>query len=228
MLDVAIVGAGQGGLGTAFGLLRERISNIQVFDRNHQGLEGPWVTFARMITLRTPKHITGPDYGVASLTPRAWYEAKYGVAAWAGWTRSPARIGRPWFRRVTDIPVQNDADVAAIRPEGAALRLILATPTGRVERFARKPVLATGIDGSGRWEIPGFISRPIPPDRFAHTVQDIDFGRLAGRRIGVLGAGASAFDNGATALEVSAGSVGLCLCRRDLPRINPYSAHQSL
>ena len=81
MLDVAIVGAGQGGLGTAFGLLRERISNIQVFDRNHQGLEGPWVTFARMITLRTPKHITGPDYGVASLTPRAWYEAKYGVAA---------------------------------------------------------------------------------------------------------------------------------------------------
>ena len=84
MLDVAIVGAGQGGLGTAFGLLRERISNIQVFDRNHQGLEGPWVTFARMITLRTPKHITGPDYGVASLTPRAWYEAKYGVAAWAG------------------------------------------------------------------------------------------------------------------------------------------------
>ena len=33
-----------------------------------------------MITLRTPKHITGPDYGVASLTPRAWYEAKYGVA----------------------------------------------------------------------------------------------------------------------------------------------------
>jgi hypothetical protein len=104
----------------------------------------------------------------------------------------------------------------------------LATPTGRVERFARKPVLATGIDGSRRWEIPGFISRPIPPDRFAHTVQDIDFGRLAGRRIGVLGAGASAFDNGATALEVSAGSVGLCLCRRDLPRINPYSAHQSL
>jgi len=147
-----------------------------------------------------------------------------------GWTRSRQdwQAYLRWFRRVTDIPVQNDADVAAIRPEGAALRLILATPTGRVERFARKPVLATGIDGSGRWEIPGFIRRAIPPDRFAHTVQDIDFGRLAGRRIGVLGAGASAFDNGATALEVSAGSVGLCLCRRDLPRINPYSAHQSL
>lgn len=94
LLDVAIVGAGQGGLGTAFGLLRERITNIQVFDRNQQGLEGPWVTFARIITLRTPKHITGPDYGVASLTPRAWYEAKYGAAAWAGLDKIPARIGR--------------------------------------------------------------------------------------------------------------------------------------
>src|SRR5271156_6110451 len=76
LLDVAIVGAGQGGLATAFDLIRERITNIEVFDRNPAGLEGPWVTFARMITLRTPKHITGPEYGVASLTPRAWYEAK--------------------------------------------------------------------------------------------------------------------------------------------------------
>ena len=135
LLDVAIVGAGQGGLGTAFGLLRERITNIQVFDRNHQGLEGPWVTFARMITLRTPKHITGPDYGVASLTPRAWYEAKYGAAAWAGLDKIPRQDWQAylrWFRRVTDIPVQNDADVAAITPEGDALRLTLATPTGRV------------------------------------------------------------------------------------------------
>ena len=53
-------------------------------------------------------------------------------------------------------------------------------------------------------------------------MQDIDFGRLAGRRIGVLGAGASAFDNAATALEAGAGSVDLCLRRRDIPRINPY------
>src|SRR6266851_7758218 len=48
LLDVAIIGAGQGGLATAFGLLRERITNIAVFDRNPEGLEGPWVTFARM------------------------------------------------------------------------------------------------------------------------------------------------------------------------------------
>ena len=109
LLDIAIVGAGQGGLGTAFGLLREQITNNHVFDRNHHGLEGPWVTFARMITLRTPKHITGPDHGVASLTPRAWYEAKYGAAAWAGLDKIPRQDWQAylrWFHQVTDIPVQ--------------------------------------------------------------------------------------------------------------------------
>jgi cation diffusion facilitator CzcD-associated flavoprotein CzcO len=225
MLDVAIVGAGQGGLATAFGLMREQITNIQVFDRNPQGLEGPWVTFARMITLRTPKHITGPEYGIASLTPRAWYEARYGASSWAALDKIPREDWQDylqWFRRVTDIPVQNDANIVAITPEGDALRLTVVTPTGTVERFARKVVLATGIDGSGRWEIPVFISRALPPDRFAHTAQDIDFGRLAGRRIGVLGAGASAFDNAATALEAGTGSVDLCVRRHDIPRVNPY------
>jgi cation diffusion facilitator CzcD-associated flavoprotein CzcO len=225
LLDVAIVGAGQGGIATAFGLLRERITNIQVFDRNAEGLEGPWVTFARMITLRTPKHITGPDYGIASLTPRAWYEAKYGAAAWEALGKIPRQDWQAylhWFRRLTGIPVQNDVEVAAITPEDGALRLTLTTPDGRVERHARKVVLATGIDGSGRWQIPDFIARAVPPERFAHTAQDIDFAGLAGRRIGLLGAGASAFDNAATALEAGAGSVDLCLRRRDIPRINPY------
>src|SRR5258708_24884312 len=53
ILDVAIVGAGQGGISTAFGLLRERITNIAVVDRHPEGLEGPWVTFAGTVTLAT-------------------------------------------------------------------------------------------------------------------------------------------------------------------------------
>lgn len=32
------------------------------------GREGPWTTYARMVTLRTPKHLTGLDYGMPSLT----------------------------------------------------------------------------------------------------------------------------------------------------------------
>ena len=37
-------------------------------DENPAGLEGPWVTYARMVTLRTPKALTGLDYGMPSLT----------------------------------------------------------------------------------------------------------------------------------------------------------------
>ena len=75
------------------GLLRERITNIRVFDRNESGQEGPWVTFARMLTLRTPKHITEPDLGVPSLTPRSWFSAVHGEAAWDALTKS-GRTGR--------------------------------------------------------------------------------------------------------------------------------------
>ena len=225
LLDVAIIGAGQGGIGTAFGLMREKVTNIEIFDRNPEGLEGPWVTFARMITLRTPKHVTGPDYGIASLTPRAYYEAKYGPAEWAALGKIPRQEWQAylcWFRGVTGVPVQNDTAVTAITPEGDAIRLTLATRSGTIERYARKVVLATGIEGSGSWQIPDFIRRVVPPEQFAHTAHDIDFAKLAGRRIGVLGAGASAFDNAGTALEAGVGSVDLCLRRRDIPRINPY------
>ena len=225
VLDVAIVGGGQGGLATAFALLREHIANIEVFDRAERGREGPWVTFARMLTLRTPKHVTGPDLGIASLTPRAWYEAGFGAQAWAGLGKIPREHWQAyldWFRAVTGLPVTNRTEVTAIGPDAGLLRLSLRGPGGETVRHARKVVLATGIDGSGRWEFPGFIRDAVPRARMSHTSEDIDFAALAGRRVGVLGAGASAFDNAATALEAGAASVDLCLRRPDIPRVNPY------
>src|SRR4051812_45837818 len=80
--DVIIVGGGQSGLGTAFGLLRERISNILVIDENLVGFEGPWETYARMLTLRTPKHLTSIDFGIPSLTFRSWWEVQFGPESW--------------------------------------------------------------------------------------------------------------------------------------------------
>jgi hypothetical protein len=129
LLDVAIVGASQGGLGTAFGLLRERITNIQVFDRNQQGLEGPWVTFAHPAHAeayyRTGLRGRQPD---AARLVRGEIRRR-GLGGF-GQDPPPGLAGlSAWFRRVTDLPVQNDADVAAITPEGDALRLTLATPT---------------------------------------------------------------------------------------------------
>jgi hypothetical protein len=66
-LDVLVVGAGQSGLATAFGLMRSQVSNILVLDKSGEGQEGPWLSYARMPTLRSPKHFTGPDLDIPSL-----------------------------------------------------------------------------------------------------------------------------------------------------------------
>ena len=95
VLDVAIVGAGMSGMAAAFALIREGVLNLRLFDAGPAGFEGPWDTFARMETLRSPKHLVGPALGLPSLTFRAWFEAQFGGADWTscggsracnGWT----------------------------------------------------------------------------------------------------------------------------------------------
>lgn len=224
VLDVLIVGAGQGGLATAFGLKLERITNIRIVDRNPRGLEGPWRRFARMKELRTPKEVAGIDFGIPSLTARAWYEAKFGRQAWGRIDRIPQEIWRTyldWYRDVLELPVENGTEVTSIEPAGDLLLAHLRR-SDRIERVhARKIVLATGFDGSGRWRAPRALVANLPAERYAHSADDIDFHRLAGKRVGVLGVGASAFDNAAAALEAGAARVDLCFRRADIPRVNP-------
>lgn len=225
--DVVVVGAGQSGLGAAFGLMRERVTNLIVLDRNECGREGPWVTFARMQTLRTPKMVTGLDFGMPALTPRAWYEAQWGADAWDRLERLPREQWQEylnWYRRVLSIPVENGLDISEFAPEGKFVKL--SASNGR-SFLARKVVLATGLDGSGRWNTPDFVSKNLPRDRYAHSADDIDFTRLRGKRVGVLGNGASAFDNAATALETGAACVDLCLRKSIFPRVNAHKWMES-
>src|SRR3954447_7546156 len=81
-LDVLVIGAGMCGQTAAFALMREGVGNLRILDRAARGHEGPWGTYARMETLRSPKHLTGPDLGIPSLTFRAWYEAQHGAEGW--------------------------------------------------------------------------------------------------------------------------------------------------
>lgn len=224
LYDVVVVGGGQGGLTTAFGLLRERVSNALVLDASPAGQEGPWVTFARMRTLRTPKHVTGPDLGIPSLTCQAWYEAQYGADAWAALDKLPRELWMAylaWYRRVLDLPVVNDTSVARILPDGDRFCLQVVERGAPRTLHARCVVLATGIEGSGVWTVPPYVER-LPRPLYAHTAEPIDFAALRGRRVGILGAGASAFDNASVALEHGAAEVRLFYRRPRLPRVNPY------
>jgi len=222
VFDVVIVGGGQSGLGAAFGLMREKVRNILVVDENPAGLEGPWVTYARMITLRTPKQLTSIDFGMPSLTFRAWFEAQHGAAAWAALDKIPRADWMAylrWYREVLQIPLRNETRVTLIEPRQDGLfRLSLE---GGGDLMARKVVLATGIQGGGEWHTPDFIKENLPADRWAHTSQPIDYGALAGKRIAILGGGASAFDNAQHALAAGVSQAHVFIRRPELPTINP-------
>ena len=225
LYDVVIVGAGQGGLAVAHALRRERVDNILVIDRAPAGREGVWVQYARMPTLRSPKEFTGPDLGMPSLTYQSWHEARFGRDSWQALERIPTQHWSDylaWYRRVLDLPVRNEVALTGIAPlEGGGLRLAVDTAAGATELLARKLVLATGQDGTGHWWMPDFIE--ALPERFRATCdQDIDFAGLKDKVVAVLGQGASAADNAATALEAGAREVHMFVRRPQLQRIQPY------
>lgn len=225
--DVLIVGGGQSGLTAAFGLARERVGNVLVVDQNPLDAAGPWTTFARMRTLRTPKYLTGPDLGIPSLTPRAFYEAQHGEGSWETLGLIPKDVWSSylsWYRRTLTIPFEPETRVGAL--EWDAAERCFAVPcrgkAGERSLFARRVVLATGIDGSGEWRVPSAVKDALPPHLYAHTRDAIDFAALRGKRVAVLGAGASGFDNAATALEHGAREVRLLFRRQKLVNVNAY------
>jgi cation diffusion facilitator CzcD-associated flavoprotein CzcO len=223
--DVVVVGAGQGGLAIAHALRRERVDNILVIDRAPEGQEGVWVQYARMATLRSPKEFTGPDLGLPSLTYQSWHEARFGTQSWRDLHRIPKDHWSDylaWYRRVLDLPVRNETCLVGIAPQaGGGLRLAV-TSEGRDETLVtRKLVLATGQDGTGRWWVPGFVEA-LPRHLWATTADPIDFEALRGKVVAVLGQGASAADNAATALEAGAAAVHMFVRREELQRVQPY------
>lgn len=224
-LDVLIVGAGQSGIATAFGLMRARVDNILVLDRDDRGSEGPWSSYARMPTLRSPKDFTGPDLDLPSLTYQSWHEASFGEADWQDLKLIPKELWAEYLlfvRDVTGVPVENGIEVTAIEPADDLLAVTARDRAGQsCTLYTRKVVLATGQDGMGEWWLPPFASA-LPQHLRAHAADPIDFGALQGKSIAVIGAGASAFDNAATALEAGAASVHL-FCRRAEPQVvQPY------
>lgn len=185
----------------AFALMREKVSNIVIFDENDQFQEGSWIGHARMQTLRTPKYTIGPDCDIPSLTVRSWFEAKYGEDKWDQITHIP-RLDwieyLRWLRNFLCLPIVNNTKIGAIKwSEQENCFIIPCKHKLCVNQhvYARKIVLATGLQGSGEWVIPDHIKKNIPRELYNQTSDPINFSSFAGKKVGILGGGPCAFDN---------------------------------
>ncbi len=225
VLDTAIVGAGMAGLTLAAALTHLGVQ-ARLFDRSHAGFEGPWATTARMETLRSPKELTGPCIGLPALTFRAWFEARFGPAEWAALDKIPRLQWADylrWYRQVLKLDVRNRQQVQAVQPRADGLVQIDLIDLDDADRpytvLARHAVLATGRDGLGGPWVPAW-AHEVPRERWVHSADEWDGTALKGRRVAVIGGGASAMDAAATALEGGAARVDLLVRRADLPRVN--------
>jgi cation diffusion facilitator CzcD-associated flavoprotein CzcO len=207
--NVVIVGGGQSGLSIAYGLKRKGVGRVSVIDRAAPGETGIWRTIARMHQLRTPKTLAGPELGNAALSFRAWYETLHGTAAFDALDRIPRTDWADyldWFQQATGTTVRYRTRLIEIEPQGDLLRLHLEADGQRRVETARKVVLANGYAGAGGPNVPDFV-RALPADVWTHTTGNIPFGSLNGKVVGVVGAGSSAFDAAAVALESGAAEV---------------------
>ncbi|MFV0490372.1 MAG: NAD(P)-binding domain-containing protein [Pseudorhodobacter sp.] len=219
--DVVIIGGGMCGLVAWTALNSGGLRNMRILDRAPQGREGPWLTYARMETLRSPKGLVGPALGHGGLTFRAWYRARFSEAAWEALDKIPRPMWMDyliWYRKVMGVPVENGVSVDLIEPEGPYLRLHL-TGAEAPSILTRKLVMATGRDGTGEPNIPAFMDG-VPRRFWAHSADEIDFAALRNKRVALVGVGASAIDNAAEALEAGALEVRHLIRRAEMPVIN--------
>ena len=218
--DVAIIGAGMCGLAAAFALRRLGISEIVQIDRAEPGHEGPWVTYARMRTLRSPKHLTGPAQDMANLTFRAWWGAQ--DRDWAALDRiqrADWMAYLTWYRRVTGARVENRTELRGVSFGDESIALSLDSPEGDRKLTARRVVLATGREGQAAPRVPAPLA-PFYGGQVVHSSDALDPEKIKGRRVAVIGLSASAFDNAAVALELGASHVTLIGRADALPRLN--------
>lgn len=224
--DVIIIGAGMAGLTAGAALFKEGIFNIKLFDQNIAKMEGPWITYARMRTLRSTKEISGPALDIPHLTFQAWYEAIFGLEAWEQLGKIPNQLWMnylSWYREAMQLPVENQCTLIDILPclEGFEIKFEKNKKHCLIK--AKKVVLATGRGGFGGPVIPHFIQH-LPKSLYAHTVENIDFKALKNCRIGIIGAGSSSFDAAAVALENGAKSIDILMRRSCLPNVNKFAS----
>lgn len=224
--DVVIIGGGMAGLTAGAALYKEGIFRIAIFDQSPKGMEGPWVTYARMKTLRTEKEVMGTALGIPHLTFYAWFDAQYGAAAWEKMDKIPNRLWMDylnWYRDVMQLPVINECILTRLTPLQQGFELEMLKQGNLFKVTARKVILATGRLGFGGPQLPEFAAA-LPKTSYVHTSETFDFTSLADKSVGVIGAGASSFDAALAALQSGAKDVHLIVRRKELPKVYKFAA----
>ncbi len=209
--NVVIVGGGQTGITLAYGLRRKGIGKVDIIERADPGQAGIWRNVARMAQLRTPKAAPGPEQGNMGLSFRAWFETIHGTAAYDAFDRCPRLAWADyisWFEQITNAQTRYGTRLVDVEPVGDILRLHLEVNGKPVTETTRKLVFAGGYNSAGGAAVPAFIGA-LPAQVWSHTERPIDFAPMKGKVVGVLGAGASAFDAAGVALETGAKEVHL-------------------
>lgn len=220
--DVVIVGGGHCGIAAAFAVMQEKIANIIVLDENEESEEGPWLTYARMPDLRTRRTVIGMELGYPNLTFRAYYEARDGVDAYDRMLRITCEdwvAYLMWMRKVLKIPVQNGSRLRRLEPVDALFRLTVERGGTEHVLYARRVVLATGPLAMGGANIPPEVAA-LPKTHCAHAYERFDVEALKGKRIAILGAGATAFDNAGEFLDRGAGRVDVLIRKPKIYRLS--------
>lgn len=225
VLDVAIIGGGMAGQVAAFALLKEGIINIKIFDENCCGREGPWKRYARMPSLRSRKGLPGPALDLPGLTCHSWYEACFDEASWQALETIPTEVWGDylhWYERVLNLPIQHETTLKSINPVDGYFELTFIHEGNESTICARKVILATGREGFGGKVIPFFLL-DVPKQFYMHAIEEIRADEVEDKSIAIIGAGASAFDSAAFALENGAKKVDMLIRRKEVPAINKFS-----
>jgi cation diffusion facilitator CzcD-associated flavoprotein CzcO len=220
--DVIVVGGGHCGVAAAFALMREKITNLLVIDENKATHEGPWQSYARMPDLRTRKTVTGMEFGFPNLTYRAYYEARESPEAYGELKRiyCDEWVGYlMWLRRVLDLPVQNETKLERLTREDDLFRLETIEAGKPRTLYARRVVLAWGPMAMGGCNMPDVFAN-LPRSAYRHVYEDYDTAEFAGKRLVMIGGGASGFDNSSDALEQGAKEVRMLVRRPWLWRLS--------
>lgn len=227
ILDVAIIGGGQTGLTMAFSLKRHCINNVKVFEKAKEDLAGAWINIGRMKTLRTPKSTTGPDLDIPVLSVKNWYTNKYSQEAWDELDYIPRLVWHDylnWFRKVLDLPVQFETHAGPLSwdSENECYTFTITKDGLENQIYARKVILATGLDGSGEWMVPTFIKENLQKHRYSQAAWTITEEDVKGKSVAILGAGPNAFDWSLESARLGAKSIDVFSKREKLVNLHCF------